>query len=220
MFSQTKGDWKCKKCGNVNWESRKICNLCGMPKEKDQGERNGVGGGFNERQDSERKEHASDDDDMYDAFGRKKKKYRYGNRQAATMPVNEPEKKKESRSRSGSYSSYSSDSGSGSRSNSRSNSRSHSRRSRSNSRSNSRRSSRKHSRSNSRRSSRKHSRSNSRHDSRKHARSRSRDYSRSQRSRSYRHWFSFLQQTHQQRPRLTRSTTSSGTTSYRSNVSE
>lgn len=210
MFSQTKGDWKCKKCGNVNWESRKICNLCGMPKEKDQGERNGVGGGFNERQDSERKEHASDDDDMYDAFGRKKKKYRYGNRQAATMPVNEPEKKKESRSRSGSYSSYSgSDSGSHSGSHSRSSSRSHSR---SHSRS--------RSRSNSRRSSRKHSRSNSRHDSRKHARSRSRDYSRSQRSRSYRHWFSFLQQTHQQRPRLTRSTTSSGTTSYRSNVSE
>lgn len=209
MFSQTKGDWKCKKCGNVNWESRKICNLCGMPKEKDQGERNGVGGGFNERQDSERKEHASDDDDMYDAFGRKKKKYRYGNRQAATMPVNEPEKKKESRSRSGSYSSYSSDSRSGSRSHSRSSSRSHSR---SHSRS--------RSRSNSRRSSRKHSRSNSRHDSRKHARSRSRDYSRSQRSRIYRHWFSFLQQTHQQRPRLTRSTTSSGTTSYRSNVSE
>lgn len=210
MFSQTKGDWKCKKCGNVNWESRKICNLCGMPKEKDQGERNGVGGGFNERQDSERKEHASDDDDMYDAFGRKKKKYRYGNRQAATMPVNEPEKKKESRSRSGSYSSYSgSDSGSDSGSHSRSSSRSHSR---SHSRS--------RSRSNSRRSSRKHSRSNSRHDSRKHARSRSRDYSRSQRSRSYRHWFSFLQQTHQQRPRLTRSTTSSGTTSYRSNVSE
>ena len=208
MFSQTKGDWKCKKCGNVNWESRKICNLCGMPKEKDQGERNGVGGGFNERQDSERKEHASDDDDMYDAFGRKKKKYRYGNRQAVTMPVDEPEKKKESRSRSGSYSSYSSDSGSGSRSHSRSSSRSHSR---SHSRS--------RSRSNSRRSSRKHSRSNSRHDSRKHARSRSRDYSRSQRSRSYRHWFSFLQQTHQ-RPRLTRSTTSSGTTSYRSNVSE
>lgn len=205
MFSQTKGDWKCKKCGNVNWESRKICNLCGMPKEKDQGERNGVGGGFNERQDSERKEHASDDDDMYDAFGRKKKKYRYGNRQAVTMPVDEPEKKKESRSRSGSYSSYSSDSRSGSRSNSRSHSRSHSR---------------SRSRSNSRRSSRKHSRSNSRHDSRKHARSRSRDYSRSQRSRSYRHWFSFLQQTHQQRPRLTRSTTSSGTTSYRSNVSE
>ena len=204
MFSQTKGDWKCKKCGNVNWESRKICNLCGMPKEKDQGERNGVGGGFNERQDSERKEHASDDDDMYDAFGRKKKKYRYGNRQAVTMPVDEPEKKKESRSRSGSYSSYSSDSRSGSRSNSRSHSRSHSR---------------SRSRSNSRRSSRKHSRSNSRHDSRKHARSRSRDYSRSQRSRSYRHWFSFLQQTHQ-RPRLTRSTTSSGTTSYRSNVSE
>ena len=210
MFSQTKGDWKCKKCGNVNWESRKICNLCGMPKEKDQGERNGVGGGFNERQDSERKEHASDDDDMYDAFGRKKKKYRYGNRQAATMPVNEPEKKKESRSRSGSYSSYSgSDSGSDSGSHSRSSSRSHSR---SHSRS--------RSRSNSRRSSRKHSRSNSRHDSRKHARSRSRDYSRSQRSRSYRHWFSFLQQTQQQRPRLTRSTTSSGTTSYRSNVSE
>ena len=210
MFSQTKGDWKCKKCGNVNWESRKICNLCGMPKEKDQGERNGVGGGFNERQDSERKEHASDDDDMYDAFGRKKKKYRYGNRQAATMPVNEPEKKKESRSRSGSYSSYSgSDSGSDLGSHSRSSSRSHSR---SHSRS--------RSRSNSRRSSRKHSRSNSRHDSRKHARSRSRDYSRSQRSRSYRHWFSFLQQTHQQRPRLTRSTTSSGTTSYRSNVSE
>ena len=204
MFSQTKGDWKCKKCGNVNWESRKICNLCGMPKEKDQGERNGVGGGFNERQDSERKEHASDDDDMYDAFGRKKKKYRYGNRQAVTMPVDEPEKKKEWRSRSGSYSSYSSDSRSGSRSNSRSHSRSHSR---------------SRSRSNSRRSSRKHSRSNSRHDSRKHARSRSRDYSRSQRSRSYRHWFSFLQQTHQ-RPRLTRSTTSSGTTSYRSNVSE
>ena len=184
MFSQTKGDWKCKKCGNVNWESRKICNLCGMPKEKDQGERNGVGGGFNERQDSERKEHASDDDDMYDAFGRKKKKYRYGNRQAVTMPVDEPEKKKEWRSRSGSYSSYS---GSDSGSDSRNNSRNHSRR---------------RSRSHSRRRSRSHSRSNSRRDSRRRSRSRSRDYSRSQRSRSYRHYFSFLQQTHQQRPRL------------------
>lgn len=73
------GDWQCTKCGNVNWENRKVCNVCGLPKEVDQGERKGAGGGFYERQDpADRVEHSSDDDDIYDAFGRKKKKYRHG----------------------------------------------------------------------------------------------------------------------------------------------
>ncbi len=56
-----------------------MCNVCGLPKEVDQGERKGAGGGFYERQDpTDRVEHSSDDDDIYDAFGRKKKKYRHG----------------------------------------------------------------------------------------------------------------------------------------------
>ena len=63
----------------MNWENRKVCNVCGLPKEVDQGERKGAGGGFYERQDpTDRVEHSSDDDDIYDAFGRKKKKYRHG----------------------------------------------------------------------------------------------------------------------------------------------
>ena len=50
-----------------------------MEKEKDQGKRDGAGGGFNDRQDpTDRRTTNSDDDDMYDAFGRKKKKYRIG----------------------------------------------------------------------------------------------------------------------------------------------
>ena len=67
------GDWHCTKCGNVNWGSRKACNLCGLAREVDQGERKGAGGGYYERQDpTDRIEHFSDDDDIYDAFGRQK----------------------------------------------------------------------------------------------------------------------------------------------------
>ena len=77
----------------MNWESRKACNLCGMEKEKDQGKRDGAGGGFNDRQDpTDRRTTNSDDDDMYDAFGRKKKKYRIGGVHSITS---QPEDKEE-----------------------------------------------------------------------------------------------------------------------------
>ena len=49
-------DWNCNSCGNTNWSWRTNCNRCSTPKPVvkvyAEGEvRDGIGGGFNERQD-------------------------------------------------------------------------------------------------------------------------------------------------------------------------
>jgi len=69
------GDWKCPMCGNINWERRKQCNMCQTPKpgvgvEK----RDGIGGGFNERQDSGDYKQRDSSDEEFDDMGRRKKK--------------------------------------------------------------------------------------------------------------------------------------------------
>jgi len=66
-------DWECGKCGNVNWARRQICNMCNAPKFTDE-ERTGYGGGYNERERVEYKEHVEESDDEYDEFGRRKKR--------------------------------------------------------------------------------------------------------------------------------------------------
>ncbi|KAK3091809.1 hypothetical protein FSP39_022779, partial [Pinctada imbricata] len=80
MAEKSKGlfsaeDWQCKSCGNVNWARRMTCNMCNAPKYGKQEQRTGFGGGYMERDEVveyvERK-----DDDEYDEFGRKKKRYR------------------------------------------------------------------------------------------------------------------------------------------------
>jgi len=68
-------DWQCSKCGNVNWARRSTCNVCNEPKIGDIEERTGLGGGFNEREGVTYKQHDSDEEE-YDDFGRKKKKFR------------------------------------------------------------------------------------------------------------------------------------------------
>ncbi|KAK8804556.1 hypothetical protein WA588_004766 [Blastocystis sp. NMH] len=62
-------DWKCPTCGNVNWGTQKSCTICGT-------KMNGEEGLPKESAATPSRE--SDDDDMYDAFGRKKKRYRHG----------------------------------------------------------------------------------------------------------------------------------------------
>ncbi|KAG4067695.1 hypothetical protein HA402_005467 [Bradysia odoriphaga] len=66
-------DWECGKCGNVNWARRQICNMCNAPKFTDE-ERTGYGGGYNERERVEYKEHVEESDDEYDEFGRRRKR--------------------------------------------------------------------------------------------------------------------------------------------------
>ncbi|XP_062617877.1 zinc finger Ran-binding domain-containing protein 2-like [Saccostrea cucullata] len=68
-------DWQCKSCANVNWARRTTCNVCNAPKYGKQEQRTGFGGGYMERDEIvEYKERV--DDDEYDEFGRKKKKFR------------------------------------------------------------------------------------------------------------------------------------------------
>eukprot|EP01026_Neomeris_dumetosa_P013609 TRINITY_DN1479_c0_g1_i6.p1 TRINITY_DN1479_c0_g1~~TRINITY_DN1479_c0_g1_i6.p1 ORF type:complete len:295 (+),score=53.07 TRINITY_DN1479_c0_g1_i6:263-1147(+) len=77
-------DWACTSCGNVNWARRPKCNLCGAPKPGTVDQtRQGVGGGFKELDEKEieeakqrRKRFEEEDDDIYDDFGRVKKKHR------------------------------------------------------------------------------------------------------------------------------------------------
>ncbi|XP_014662544.1 PREDICTED: zinc finger Ran-binding domain-containing protein 2-like isoform X2 [Priapulus caudatus] len=66
-------DWQCAKCGNVNWARRKDCNMCNAARYGPIEERTGLGGGFNERDNVEYNEHVSDEDELYDEFGRLKK---------------------------------------------------------------------------------------------------------------------------------------------------
>eukprot|EP00903_Cladosiphon_okamuranus_P008485 g8152.t1 len=73
-----KGDWNCTVCGNINWERRTTCNKCQNPKPNlatDEA-REGLGGGFNERQDRASVATVEVDEDGYDDFGRKKIKAR------------------------------------------------------------------------------------------------------------------------------------------------
>ncbi|KAL0582669.1 hypothetical protein ABG067_007353 [Albugo candida] len=71
------GDWTCTVCGNVNWERRQECNICknakpGMPGADER--RDGVAGGFNERQERVASAKAEIGEDGYDDFGMRKKK--------------------------------------------------------------------------------------------------------------------------------------------------
>lgn len=62
------------RCGNVNWDKRRTCNVCHAVKPELREARTGIGGGYYERQDpSDRKTHNPDSDDEYDEFGRKRK---------------------------------------------------------------------------------------------------------------------------------------------------
>ncbi|CAM9651326.1 unnamed protein product [Hapterophycus canaliculatus] len=77
LFKQ--GDWTCTVCGNVNWERRSTCNKCQNPKPNlatTEEAREGLGGGFNERQDRASVATVEVDEDGYDDFGRKKIKAR------------------------------------------------------------------------------------------------------------------------------------------------
>ena len=62
--------------------------VCNAPKVGDVEERTGLGGGFDERGKVEYNSHDSDNDE-YDDFGRKKKKFREGNR----IPIFNPSSK-------------------------------------------------------------------------------------------------------------------------------
>mmetsp|Transcript_29095 Transcript_29095/g.93846 ORF Transcript_29095/g.93846 Transcript_29095/m.93846 type:complete len:163 (-) Transcript_29095:21-509(-) len=76
--SRREGDWHCQSCGNINYNSRLMCNQCGIQKPEGLGEpREGRAGGFDERQtadDYKAPASADDDDDGFDDFGRKKSK--------------------------------------------------------------------------------------------------------------------------------------------------
>lgn len=79
-YSDVKGpDWDCPSCGNVNWSWRSTCNKCngGKPASAlvcENEMRDGVGGGFNERQDRVSAATIEIDEDGYDDFGRRVKK--------------------------------------------------------------------------------------------------------------------------------------------------
>jgi RNA-binding protein FUS len=51
------GDWACSSCGNMNWERRNTCNLCGTAKPGTvDTRREGQGGGFKELDEAELEE--------------------------------------------------------------------------------------------------------------------------------------------------------------------
>mmetsp|Transcript_29097 Transcript_29097/g.93852 ORF Transcript_29097/g.93852 Transcript_29097/m.93852 type:complete len:138 (-) Transcript_29097:140-553(-) len=64
--SRREGDWHCQSCGNINYNSRLMCNQCGIQKPEGLGEpREGRAGGFDERQtaDDYKAPASADDDD-------------------------------------------------------------------------------------------------------------------------------------------------------------
>jgi len=83
-------DWRCtnKSCGNINWDWRDSCNVCGTLKpevalqvaKKREFERalrrpeEGRGGGFYDRQDPQDKVNHDSDGEAIDDFGRRKRK--------------------------------------------------------------------------------------------------------------------------------------------------
>ncbi|EIE25454.1 hypothetical protein COCSUDRAFT_61671 [Coccomyxa subellipsoidea C-169] len=82
MFNE--GDWTCSGCGNTNWARRSTCNMCNQPKPGTvDTNREGNAGGFKELDEAEieearrrRQQLENDDSEMYDEFGRIKKKFR------------------------------------------------------------------------------------------------------------------------------------------------
>jgi len=69
------GDWACPSCGNVNWDWRDRCNICNNLKPELQDKREGGrGGGYFDRQDPQDKKAWDSDEEIFDEFGRKKKK--------------------------------------------------------------------------------------------------------------------------------------------------
>ncbi|XP_075252090.1 uncharacterized protein LOC142344374 isoform X3 [Convolutriloba macropyga] len=196
-------DWRCNKCGNINWARRNTCNMCNAPKVEED-ERTGYGGGFNDRQDIEYVDRDSSGDEI-DDFGRKKKKLRAalnvtdqsssggmkeksdmngedddeddddeGDASKYNLDSDSEEKKEKRKSRSRSSSSSSSSSRSSKSSSSSSSSRSRSRSNRK----------RKRSKSSSKSRSKKSSRSRSKKSRSKSRKAKSRSRSRSSRSRS------------------------------------
>ena len=71
-------DWMCKGCGNVNWARRSTCNICNAPKFGNVEPRTGFGGGFMEREENVQYKDSrqQEEEDEYDEFGRKRKKFR------------------------------------------------------------------------------------------------------------------------------------------------
>ena len=76
-------DWKCEKCENINWTWRQFCNKCQNPKpralrdmiKKKDERRDGLGGGFNEKQERASASLSVEiDQEGYDDFGRRVKK--------------------------------------------------------------------------------------------------------------------------------------------------
>ncbi|KAK9507261.1 hypothetical protein O3M35_007162 [Rhynocoris fuscipes] len=65
-------DWQCCSCMNINWARRTHCNRCNTPKVRIVEERNGYGGGYNDRQHVEYIKRDDTNDD-YDDYGRKKR---------------------------------------------------------------------------------------------------------------------------------------------------